>query len=228
MTDERTGLADGDLRPLRDQVRETLRAWIVSGRLAAGVRLHEGDLAKQLGVSRVPVREAIRMLEAEGTVSAAPRGGVMVTSLSLKDVHDLFDIREALEALVARLAATRVTPREARRIQALLDEVRFAFDASDHEAAMELNHSFHLEIARAASNPALMSMLEPIGVRLRWHFSQDRDPLAVLSEHQALLDAVAGHDPDLAATLAASHVRRTREAITSNFPSEQGPDQHET
>lgn len=82
------------------------------------------DLANQLGVSRVPAREAIRMLDVEGLDSTVARGGVFVASLSLKDVQDFFDIREALEALVAKLEAERITAADERRIRAQLEDVR--------------------------------------------------------------------------------------------------------
>ncbi len=227
MTDTQLTAQDSDHRPLRDQVRETIRAWIVSGKLEAGVRLRELDLANELSVSRVPVREAIRMLEVEGLISMSPRGGAVVTTLSLKDIHDLFDVREALEALVARLATERLTPPDERRIRGLLREVRFLNESGDHAGALQLNHSFHMEIAHVAGNPALASMLEPIGVRLRWHFSKDRDALKVLSEHEELFDAIAGGDADQAARLAARHVKETRKSVTSSFPKNERDSQQE-
>ncbi|MGZ0152893.1 GntR family transcriptional regulator [Kribbella sp. WER1] len=210
-------VVEGDPRSLRDQVRQILRNWIVSGRLQPGVRLRELEVAEELGISRVPVREAIAMLEAEGLLTSVPRRGVLVKQLQVKDIEDLFDIREALEALVARRAATRATTADIRRTRWLLEEARHALEDGDDQALAAANLGFHEAITELADNPPLSAMLEPVGVRLRWHFATDRDSLTVLSEHTQLLDAIANRDPDLASTLATDHVRATRAAIVPSF-----------
>lgn len=197
--------------PLRDQVREEIRQRIVDGQLPPGSRMVERELAAELGVSRVPVREALRMLETEGFVSVVPRKGVVVRSLSRTDVIELFDVREALEVLATRRAAETATPAELRRLEQLLARARKAIDADDSAGAGAANEAFHDEIILLARNGLLAGMLEPLQGRLHWLFRQTQDLDALWSEHRRLFEAIASGDPDRAAAQALQHVRTNRE-----------------
>lgn len=207
------------LPPLRDQVRDELRARIATGRIAPGERLYEYSVAAELGVSRIPVREAIRMLESEGLVSVQPRRGVLVRSLNRQAVQDLFDIREALEVLAARRTAERATPAEVRTLGQLIDSAREAVNAGDDEAIARTNTVFHDEIYRLAGNELIPEVLQPLMGRLHWLFRQNVEPQRVFAEHEELYRALATHDPDHAAEVALRHIRASRRMVLAMIDS---------
>ncbi|TSI14551.1 GntR family transcriptional regulator [Brevibacterium aurantiacum] len=210
-------LHEDDPRSLRDQVRQVLRSWIVSGRFAPGERVREREIAQNLGISRVPVREAVALLEGEGLVSSLPRGGAVVTRLTAKDAADLFHIREVLEGLAARLAAQNATSAEASALHHNLSRAEKAAEGGDSAEQSRLNLEFHETVVTLADNPALTTMLEPVGVRLRWHFAPDQEPLTILNEHTQIVEAISAGDADRAAHIAAKHVRQTRDNILPSF-----------
>lgn len=197
--------------PLRDQIREQLRKRIIDGRLPPGARLVERELAAELGVSRVPVREAVRMLESEGFVQVVPRRGVVVKQLSRTDVEELFDVRESLEVLATRRAAENSRPADLRRLAQHLKKARRALDTGKIEQFGDANEAFHDEIIALARNHLLAGMLEPLQGRLHWLFRQIDNPESLWEEHQRLYGAIASGDPERATTQALSHVRINRD-----------------
>jgi DNA-binding GntR family transcriptional regulator len=200
--------------PLRDRVRDELRARIAEGRVEPGQRLYEKAIAEELGVSRIPVREAIRMLESEGMVSVLPRrGGVLVRQLDREDVEDLFDVREALEVLAARRAAGRADQAGLDALGRLLDTARRAHAAGDAEAVDAANTEFHEQVYRLGRNRLIPEMLGPLTGRLRWLFRQNIEHVRVLADHERLHRALADHDPDLAAAVALEHIRASRRMV---------------
>ena len=198
-------------RSLRDAVRDELRARIVDGFLAPGSRLVERQLADELGVSRIPVREALRELASEGFVESRPRRGMVVRGLSSEDVDELFDLREALEVLVCRRAALRLAGPGGDALQAVLDEAREALAAGDVDAAARANARFHGVLLQVSRSPALQSMLEPVNGRLQWLLRQHPDPQVLYEEHRAIAHAVRAGDANRAAELAGHHLRTSRQ-----------------
>jgi DNA-binding GntR family transcriptional regulator len=213
----RTGAPDlrvGGAGPLRDRVRDELRARISDGRIEPGERLYEMAIAQELGVSRLPVREAIRMLESEGMVSVLPRrGGVLVRSLEREDVENLFDVREALEVLAARRAAERTDSAGVEELGRLLETAREALAAGDATAVDAANTAFHDQIYLLGRNALVPQMLGPLTGRLHWLFRQNVEHERVLADHQRLHRALADHDPDLAAAVALEHIRASRRMV---------------
>lgn len=199
-----------DYSPLRDRVRDEVRQRIIDGRYPPGTRIIERELAEELQVSRIPIREAFRTLESEGFVEVVPRRGVIVGRLSERDVEQLFDVREALEVLACRRAAEAVTKAELRRMRQLLDRCRKAIDAGNQAEVGRLNSGFHDQLIALARNDLLAGLLEPLQGRLHWLFRQNDDPETLLREHVELLDAIGSGDPDRAAEQALNHVRRNR------------------
>lgn len=196
---------------LRDQVADRLRSQIGAGALAPGARLVERELAQELGVSRVPVREALRRLESEGLVTVQPRRGVVVRSLTPGDLEDLFDVRLALEAQAARLAALRADADQVAALDQIVSQSRRAMREGDRAALAVANTAFHDAVVEAAHNPLLSSMLEPLQGRLRWLFQQNDDPSLLCREHEQILDAIAARRVDDAGRLAIAHVRTSRD-----------------
>ncbi|MBB4918908.1 GntR family transcriptional regulator [Streptosporangium saharense] len=204
---------DADYKPLRDRVRDELRQRIIDDVYPPGTRLVETEIAAQLGVSRLPVRESIRALESEGFVRTIPRRGAVVAELSEQDVEELFDVREALEVLASQQAATRATKAELRRVRGILDRARKALDSGDRVALGEANEAFHDEILKLSHNVLLQTVLEPLQGRLHWLLRQTGDPYDLFEEHSAWFEAIASGSAELAAEHALRHARLNREIV---------------
>lgn len=198
-------------RSLRDQVAEVLRERIIRGALPPGTPLVERTLAEGLGVSRVPVRDALSLLKGEGFVTQEPRRGVVVTRLVRKDVEELFDVRLALEVLAVRLAAERATADDLAGLNETLRQSGSALKANDAEALLRSNQAFHDAITQMAKNDLLASLLNPLEGRLHWLLSQNDDPLPLHREHEKLYKAIASGDPDAAGRESVAHVTTSRE-----------------
>ena len=215
LTAEDTNNAD---RPLRESVRDTLRSRIFEGHYAPGTRLVERDLAAEFNVSRLPIREALRMLRQEGLIRDRAGRGSEVSGLSAKDVEDLFDVRQSLEVLACRLAAKRATAEDLRQLEGLLDQAEKFLAKGSILEAHRANSEFHDAITRIANNDFLRSALEPLQGRMHWLFRHVSDLPELIREHRELYAAIASGDPDRAAHQSASHVSKYRD----QFPEETG------
>ncbi|WP_158887185.1 GntR family transcriptional regulator [Amycolatopsis anabasis] len=200
------------LAAVRQRVRDELRDRILEGRLRPGDRLVERDLAEDLGVSRVPVREAIRSLEAEGFLVVQSPRRVVVRQLSRVDVEELFDVREALEVLASGLAAARADRLGLRRLQRLLGQAEKATASGRAARITEANSRFHDEIIALAGNGLLSTVLQPLEGRLRWLTRQNEHWGDLLAEHRRLYEAIASGDTERAKACALEHVRTNRAA----------------
>ncbi len=199
-------------RPLRDVVTVELRRLILAGELSPGERLVEDRLAGRLGVSRNPVREAIRVLAAEGFVEVTPRRGAAVARLPAEEAEELFDVRMALEGLTARLSARKATPASAARLRAVLDSARVAVDEGRLDQVADLNTSFHAAVAETAGNAYLSLVVGPMLRRAQWVFQQTARHRAPHSwtEHLSLYEAIAEGDEAEAERRAIAHVDAAR------------------
>lgn len=204
-----------------------MREDIISGALSPGQRLVERELAGQYDVSRVPLREAMLQLEAEGFIRLTPRRGAMVETFSSQGIVDLFDVRESVEALAARLAAERADAEGLARLQGRLETARSATEAGDEDAITHANAAFHQEIVTLAGNHLLESIMEPLAARMRWLFSfmSEAAPETICREHETLFDVIASGDGVRAAAFAREHIAATRaptlsalEELTSTPP----------
>jgi len=197
--------------PLRERVSEQLRQRIITGGLVPGQRLVERDLAQQLGVSRIPVREALRILESEGLVATEPSSrSIVVRRLSLRDVEELFDAREALEVFAARQAAERATDAELGRLTRIAESGTRSASSGDTRKAMSSQERFHDMVIDLAHNQLLGEILQPVQARLHWLFRQGGDTKQLCDEHLKLAEAIATRDPEVAAKEALEHVRLNR------------------
>lgn len=194
--------------PLFALVQDTLRHRILTGHYQQGERLVEGDIALEMGVSRIPVREALRALAAAGLVRIEPRRGASVTSLSRDHAHDIVEVRATLEALNARLAAER---RSAPQMAALDSSIRAgqaAIERDDMPALLEQNRRFHELLGGASSNVVLQDLMRSLRDRTALLFSRNHAARAaeIWQEHAGILGAVKAGDPELASMLASRHV----------------------
>jgi len=200
------------LGAVRERVLAALRQEIIAGGLRPGDRLVERELAERFGVSRVPVREAIRALVAEGFVHFETPRRIVVRRLTPQDVQELFELREALEVYAAGLAASRATPEDLAEVEQLLDRAAAATEAGDAEAITDVNSLLHDRIVAMAGNALLIEALEPVAGRLRWMTRRNEEWPQLLVEHRELYEAIASGDPERARAHALAHVRTNYES----------------
>lgn len=205
---------------LNDLVTAALRSAIMEGRFKPGERLVEDRIARLFGVSRNPVREALRILRSEGLVEIAPRRGASVAALSPEEAREVIELRAALEGLSARLAARRCTPEIAAGLQAILDAGSAAARRGDVAALRRLNDEFHQALARSGSNRFLSEFMTALRAKTYWLFSTISEAKAVESwtHHAGILQAVLDRDEDLAALLASRHVTSVGNHLAGGEP----------
>jgi len=204
-------------KPLREVVYETLREAISNGKLSPGERLMEIQLAEELGVSRTPVREAIRKLELERFVVMIPRRGTYVSNMSLKDITEVFEIRGALDALAAGLATERITEDELEEMERLLVDLGDSIERHDMARIVEIDGAFHDILYRASRNERLVGVIS----NLREQFTRFRTTSInypgrvqfMLSEHRQLVEAIAQRDSDLAQQKAREHIENAEQTL---------------
>jgi DNA-binding GntR family transcriptional regulator len=194
--------------PLRDKVAEKIRAMILSTELKPGERLVEDWLAEELGVSRNPIREAIRMLASEGLVEVTARRGATVASLSPKEAEDLIEVRATLEAANARLAAKRRSSADVEVLKDALRRGHLAVETGQTDQLLSLNDEFHSLLARAGANRALFDLMNTVRDRTKPLFRNFGIGFARTSwdEHAEILQAIIDGDSELAPLLAYRHV----------------------
>lgn len=204
-------------RPLRDIVGERIRNGIYDGTFPSGARLVERDLAEEYMVSRLPVREALRILQNEGLIEHLPTRGVVVRTLDRRQVSELYDIREALEVLAAREAAERIAEGAENHLATTLQAMRDALAAGNVNAAYAANSSLHDEITELSGNALLAEMLEPLVGRIGLLRRKVDDFHLTHAEHEALCEAISSGEPDRAADAARDHVLASRERTLKLF-----------
>ncbi|HEX3503425.1 MAG TPA: GntR family transcriptional regulator [Xanthobacteraceae bacterium] len=211
----RAPLQDSGAATTADAAYQALRQAILQGDLAPGERLRSDALANDLKVSRTPVREALRKLEAEGLVERSG-SGLIVREFSEKDLTEIFYVREALEGMAARLAAENATPGEIAEIRELLDDMEAVRERGDVAALRPLTAEFHRSIGRASHNGRLLQSLESLLEHVRQMQTStllqvEGRPAEALKEHRDLLKAIEARDAERAQKLARAHRHKTLE-----------------
>ncbi|HEY1001793.1 MAG TPA: GntR family transcriptional regulator [Streptosporangiaceae bacterium] len=206
--------------PLRQSVYDALIDLIVGGELPPGQHMVETDLARQLGVSRQPIREALHRMEAEGWVDLRPSQGAFVHVPTDSEVDELLDVRALLEAETARLAAagsgSSPQGRQAQltRLREICREGQAAAEADDFGRAVAANNAFHAEIAVMGGNAVLAELADIVGRRVQWYYRMVAPARGHGSwtEHAELIDVIEAGDPERAQAMARKHTERTRQA----------------
>ena len=204
-------------KPLREVVFESLREAIIQGILKPGERMMELQLAEELGVSRTPVREAIRKLELEGFVVMVPRKGAYVAGITYKDITDVFEVRAALEALAAGLAAQRITEEELEKLERSVVQIGEVVENENINALVEYDSEFHEIIYQASRNKRLKLIVvhlhEQIHRFRQITLSQPGRNRLALEEHKKLVDAISDRNVELAMTLAREHIENAENSF---------------
>jgi DNA-binding GntR family transcriptional regulator len=205
-------MRDSSEQSLADRVHDELREQIITGRLTPGQRLLERELSAEFGVSRIPLREALPRLEAEGFVTVLPRRGAVVSTVEVRDLEELFDVWVSLDTLAAQQAARKTTERTSARIVAALARAERATANGSARRVALANSALHEVIYEIADNRLLDRLMGPVNGRIRWLFRlTDRDPHRLCAEHRKLCAAIVAGDADLAGRLATEHVEAGRE-----------------
>jgi DNA-binding GntR family transcriptional regulator len=224
-----------DRRALVDKLAADLQARMLSGELPSGTRLRQAALAEEFGVSRTPVREALRKLQASGFVELRPNRGALVRGLSPREIRHAYEVRAELEGLAAELAAQRIRHDQLDRLHEAQAQFREALaraiEARERRAPpgsrdedpllwVRANDQFHQVIQEAAGNDVLVATL----VNLHRSFPRDLTRIVLaesttllrenIREHEAILEAIERHEPPLARELMQRHVRRAGSLVT--------------
>lgn len=204
-------------RPLREIVYEQLKMQILTGRIAPGTRMMEVELADEMGVSRTPVREAIRKLEKESLVTIEPRRGAYASDISVKDMVDTLEVREDLEGLAAYLAAQRMSFEQLDELREISARYSEAIKDSDTEKIIQYDEMFHKYIVSCSENKTLIKLSETVqelALRFRYLYYDDFSRYENMpAEHNQIIEAINTGDKETARNSADNHVKKLKEFV---------------
>jgi len=205
-------------KPLREEAYQVLRKAIIEGRLEAGARLVETEIAEQLGISRTPVREAIHMLESEGMVSLIPRKGYVVADFSAQEVEEIFGIRQVLEGYAGRLATSRITAQQLEELKDIYTRSLKYVDEPDSALPLfQLNTEFHDCLISCSQNRRLRELIDTVrSSLLSYRLATLTDPAErrqSVEGHQQILAALERKDADLVEELINQHVAHSMNVV---------------
>jgi len=201
------------------RILATLRERILAGEIQPGTWLRQDDLATKLGVSRLPVREALRILESEGLAVSMPNRGARVPALDLHEVHTLYQMRERLEPLTLIESLAHVTEQQVERMESIQQQIE---ENRDVTRFLALDRDFHMTSYEACQSGQLMATTVRLWnatqpYRRAFMLLQDADRTTIVNaEHRLILDAVQRRDPEDAERFLRGHIRRTRVALTEH------------
>jgi len=222
---EATNVLISDLDPrgpiarptLHDAIVARVRDMVIEGELAPGTRLHEGNLGKMLGVSRTPLREALKFLVSEGLLELSPGRGAVVRQFTAKDVHDSLIVLGSLEGLAGRLACANALDAEIREVQQLHDRMMDMYEKRDRLPYFKLNQAIHSAILRLTKNEALVSVHGVLQARLkRIRYIGNEGPekwAGAVADHEEIINALEAQDAERLSTILTFHMDKTWERV---------------
>lgn len=217
--------------PLRDVVFNTLRQAILKGELKPGERLMEIRLAKKLGVSRTPIREAIRKLELEGLVLMIPRRGAEVAEITEKNMRDVLEVRRALEVLAVQLSCDRISGEELQELKQAAKEFDLSLKCADVTKTAEADVHFHDIIYRSTDNDRLIQLLNNLGeqmYRFRVEYLKNDSFHAQISrEHKELIEFLEARERERATEEIGCHIDRQAQAVLETIRANKNQEKEE-
>ena len=214
--------------PLRDVVFNTLRQAILTGELKPGERLMEIHLANKLGVSRTPIREAIRKLELEGLVTMIPRRGAEVAQITEKSMNDVLEVRRALDALCVELACERITQEDMGRLKQACEAFEAAGRTRDVKKIARADVELHDIIVQATGNQRLVQLIHNLSEQMyRYRFEYIKDASQhqrLIDEHRMIYESIVKKDREAASQAAHVHIDNQKKAIIAQIRSEKKKD----
>lgn len=210
--------------PLRDVVFNTLRQAILTGELKPGERLMEIHLANKLGVSRTPIREAIRKLELEGLVTMIPRRGAEVAQITEKSMNDVLEVRRAMDALCAELACERITDQETEQLRQACVAFETAVKTKEVKKIAQADVELHDIIVQATGNQRLVQLINNLSEQMyRYRFEYIKDASQhqrLIEEHRVIYESILKKDRETASQAARVHIDNQKKAIIAQIRSE--------
>lgn len=218
MADTKFNINTNEYLPLRDVVFNTLRDAILTGKLVPGERLMENQLAEKLGVSRTPVREALRMLELENLVELVPRKGAQVLDMSEKDITNILEVRSALEGLATSLACKKMTKEDLQQLKNMEVDFEKAVADNDVDHFVDIDEDFHDLIFAATENDKLINIFRNLRIQLyRYRMAQAKNNetsmSTIVAHHRSIIRAIENHDAEEGASIAQGHIKYQTESI---------------
>lgn len=219
-----------DTRTLAEQIADRLREDVLSGRLAAGERVSQEGLAELYAVSRVPVRDALRILHAEGLVSADPRFGTTVAPLSATDLDELYEMRVALEPATSRLATPQLRESDLEAMRARVEDMRASEPAS--AAWFEAHAAFHRALNDRSGRPRMCALVDSLRAQteryVRAYQELEWPDAELLADHERILAAAEEGDPERVADVVRDHLQIVRERMHRHLEGTRAPIQEAT
>ena len=204
-------------KPLKDLVYLELKHKILTGEIVSQTRLMEIDLSEKMNVSRTPIREAIKRLADDGLVKVEPRRGAYVANISIKDMLDVFEVREDMEGFVAKLAAERITEEEKVQLKEIAKEYEEALETADKERIIELDEKFHNFIVSCSGNETLSELVnyvQELSLRFRYLYYNDFSLYeSTADQHNRIMEAINNGRADEARIEADAHVKALKEFV---------------
>lgn len=202
---------------LHDAVLNQIRDMIIEGTLAPGTRINEGQVGASLGVSRTPLREAIKTLASEGLVEIVPAKGAVVRRFTAEDIHQILEVLKLIEQAAARLACVRATKDEIERIAAIHKRMMGLYKAKSRLEYFKLNQSIHSAMVAASGNAVLAQTHETLQARIkRVRFIGNETPdrwAAAVAEHEEMIEALSARDAERLAEVLGRHLDKTLERV---------------
>lgn len=204
-------------RPLREIVYEELKMQILTGKIVPGTRMMEVELAEDMGVSRTPIREAIRKLEKDGLVTIEPRKGAYASQISTDDMVDILEVRQNMEGLAAFFAASRMRPEQLHVLREVEEAYNKAVEEGNTADMIRYDSKFHRLIVESSNNKTLIKMVEQLQemvLRFRYIYYDDfKRAEKMPEEHQMIVDAIAKNNSEAARDAADLHIDRLKDLV---------------
>lgn len=199
---------------LDDKIYARLKRMIAEGELSPGQRILQEKLAREMGVSRTPLVNALKRLGQERLVEWVSRRGIYVKRFTMREMAQLFEVREGLEPIAARLAATRIAPAEVRMFKRMFDGFSTKPSAADLRRYLRCDREFHWRLVELTENPHLAAAMESVNMMISaYQVGVPRSLAESLPEHRAILEALSRRDPDASEAAMRVHIRRSVERL---------------
>jgi len=210
-------------RTLPEEVFEVLADAILRGELSEGEHLNEWELAKKMGISRTPVRDALAELEKQGLVVQVPRKGTFVAHLKKQDLWEVATLRSVLEGLAASLASSNLEPADVHFLEDLIERMEIADQERDIQQLIDLDHTFHSRICKCSNHRRLQRALHDLRLQIRLFMIVTRptDVVRYPDQHRILLQAIQSQDPERAEQTAIEHVMGTASLALQDVPDDE-------
>jgi DNA-binding GntR family transcriptional regulator len=213
-------------RPLSQEVAQRIRDMIRKGLVRKGDRIIEKQFCQSLGISRTPLREALRILSSEGLIDLVPNKGAYVAQPSMREIRELFEVMSILEGTCARVVAEKMTESELEKIEKLHEKLEKHYEERDHEKYLKVNQRYHVLLQEMTGNKVLNDVVNGLRdkillYRYRQLYQRDRFR-ASMNEHRALMEALRTRDPIAAESIMKKHLMNQCEALRALYEKEGG------